>query len=329
MVSRTGLAGLLVLLSCSGEPMGEADGSTSAVDGSTSAADSGSGVGPDDRELRGDCESAQRIGGFLVEAGPSETLVSGSAADAVNPVAVREVMFADGECVLLGPIQPFCDPPCGGGELCGIDETCTAAPLAQDLGVVTIDGLVEELSMEPAVPGNNYFNTSLPHPGFVDGDEVRLSSTSGHYGELDLRGRGVETLGELEGLEVIDGSPLEVHWSPSNAPSPVKVRFRLRIDQHGLTPNQVVCHFDDSGAGVVPATVVTALFDAGVSGFPNGDLKRQTVDSMVVEEGCIDFVVAATASVNIVVSGHTPCMFPAQCPEGETCDVANQTCVPE
>ncbi|MBL4688766.1 MAG: hypothetical protein JKY37_29525 [Nannocystaceae bacterium] len=308
---------------------------------STSSADYGDDVGPipdagsstidepEEVELRGDCPSIDRVGGFLVTSDATASAVSGDAADIPNPVAAQQEVMADGPCRLLQPIQPFCDPPCGGGELCSPQEVCITAPSSQNLGTVWILGLLSEVQMEAVEPGNNYFDTMLPFPGFEPGNVVQLVSGDGYYGELSLYGIGSEALSGVADLPISETEALTVVWDAPTEESYATVRFTLSIDQHGVTPVQAICDFEDTGTGTVSPEMIAAIRAAGISGFPNATLSRRTVDSTDVSGGCIDFVVASRRKPEITVQGHTACLAPTQCPDGQTCNIEIQTCVPK
>jgi hypothetical protein len=66
----------------------------------------------------------------------------------------------------------------------------------------------------------------------------------------------------------------------------------------------------------------------GVSGFATAHLYRRTVDSTTLSVGCVQLTVSSYVYGKLQVTGHTACNVPPDCPEGETCDVAIQTCVP-
>jgi hypothetical protein len=89
----------------------------------------------------------------------------------------------------------------------------------------------------------------------------------------------------------------------------------------------VVCVFEDDGTGVVPASMVTALVDAGVSGFPSGSLTRQTSDRVDIDGACMDFTVASPRRQEEVrVEGFTPCDDPSDCPPGQECNLEIELC---
>jgi hypothetical protein len=308
------------------------DGGTMADSGERpDAGDSGDGgdAGENPIELRGACSDETRWGLFLVEAQPQYSLVDGKVANGVVPAAVPELVGTEGECKLLKRRNPFCDPPCQAGQACDHDGTCITYPMQQNVGTVSISGLEKEIVMEPLPPSNNYFDTQVPHPVFASGAEVHLTTTEGAFGALELFGFGFELLEANEAWTVARGSPLSLTWTAPAAPVRTRIDFRLNIDQHGNSPVNLVCSFDDDGAAEIPASLIDALFTAGVSGFPNGALTRETVDSMPIGaggEGCVELRIGSPRRGMVTVSGHTPCNGPNDCPPGQTCNIAINTC---
>jgi hypothetical protein len=181
--------------------------------------------------------------------------------------------------------------------------------------------------MLPKPPNQNYFDTSLPHPAFAAGDELRVLSEGGGLTPLALFGYGVDALqpGQAEWV-LTAGEPLNVSWDAGAAGTPARVLLRLNVDQHGVSPLSLVCDLLDTGQAQIPATLIDALLASGISGFPNGRLARRTADSMAVAGGCVDLVVSSPRSVDTRVTGSTPCKKPADCPPGETCNLPLQIC---
>ncbi len=309
----------MALVACGG-----GDGDDDVDPGAPDAGDPGSVT------LRGECPMAEHIGGFEVGVLDTSSYVEGKVNDGVTPATVLSEVMTDGDCVLLDRTPLFCDPPCGANELCGASSTCVPVPRGQDVGVVSVFGLVEAVEMQPLAPGNDYFDTTLPHPAVAADSVVHLASTAGKYGELSLFGVGVEQLVAQDTAAVIaEGQPLALTWTAPAGEARGSVRLDLSIDLHGTTPTRAVCDFEDTGAGTVSAAVVDALLAAGVSGFPSATLSRRTVDKVDVDDGCVDFVVHSFTKVDVEVTGHIPCMFPGQCPDGQVCDTEAETCVPE
>lgn len=319
--------GLLVLLA----GFGCGDKEDSATTNDTDTTDSGP-VGSDEDPatvpLGGLCPLETDFGGFVVEAYEEYSIVSGAIADGVVPITILEVIGTDGECEVKRRNNPFCDPACVSGDTCDFDGNCITYPSNQDLGDVSIIGLAESVTMEAVVPGNTYFNTSLPHPAFTSGELIELQMPGGTYGPVDLFGVGVETLNAKDsGWTVESGNDLIVSW---NAPTSKVVRsevtMRINIDQHGTSPSTIYCTFEDDGEGVVPASIIQQLVEVGVSGFPSGQLNRRTADSTTIGDGCMDFEVSSRREVDVDVVGYTPCISTLDCPEGEECNLELQIC---
>lgn len=278
--------------------------------------------------LAGACPLATRFGGFTVEVNPDYSAIDGKVLAAVVPVTVLTEVATDGECRLHRKENPWCDPACAGDETCDLTEVCIDYPLAVDLGDVTIAGLVEDVRLTPAVPGYRYFDTELDHPTVVPGALVELRTAGGAFEPVRLHGVGVEplTMTETEWTLTRDQA-FTVHWNGPTAAVRSHVLLALSVDQHGVTPGSISCEFVDDGEGEIPATLVRAMLDAGVTGYPNGRLSRQTVDSVGIGEGCMDLSVTYPLLADRVnVSGHTPCKQLNDCPPGHPCDLATETC---
>lgn len=272
--------------------------------------------------LRGACDLAGRVGGFEVITSETGSFVAGGVADRVNPIEARTEIASAGSCRLLRRESFFCDPGCDAAEICGADNQCTPLPVKLDVGEVRVTGLSGDVVLEPRPPGNDYFVTDLAHPAFAPGAEIRLRGDG-----VSLDGLGSEPLaGADEPWLVAAGEPVALTWDPP-AVADTSIRVRLTIDQHGNTPSAMVCELADTGSAEIPAEIVDALIDAGISGFPNATITRATVDSADVDGGCVDLVVGHPRSPAVSVAGHTPCNAPGQCPEGQTCDLESQTCV--
>lgn len=273
--------------------------------------------------LRGPCEREVRVGGFRIIAEEDASFVAGAVADRVNPVEVGTEVAAAGGCRLLRRENLFCDPGCGAGQVCGPGNECLPLPVKRDVGAIRVSGVAGDLVLEARPPGNDYFATEVAHPLFIDGAEIRVRG-----GGLSIDGLGSEALqGGGAPWLVSAGDPVAIAWDPPAVDRSTSMWLRLSIDQHGNTPATLVCELADTGAGEIPAEMVDALLEAGVSGFPNATMTRATFDSAAVEDGCVDLEVGHPRKPEVSVAGHTPCNAPGQCPAGQTCDLESQTCV--
>lgn len=310
--SSTTSAGPTTSGSSSGDAPGDSEGSSSTGG---------------DVELAGSCALADHVGGFLAGFEPTYSAFSGSVADGVVPVNVLEQIGEDGSCTLWRRNNPFCDPGCAAGQACDFDGSCIPYPVNHDVGVVTVTGLAAPVMLEPVPPTFSYFHTMLPHPAFEPGALITLETTGGDYSPLLLHGIGVEmVVPTADELALASDTPLDIEWTPGDART--TMRLQIGVDQHGLSPLALICSAPaDAGVLTISGELMTQFLDNGVSGFPSADFHFETVDSVDIEPGCVDFVVRSHARVMVRVEGHTPCNVTAQCPEGQTCDMMLQTCV--
>ena len=283
---------------------------------------------PDDIALEEACPLEDRIGGFVVQATETYTTVQGQVSDGVVPVSILEPIHTEGDCTLLRRNNPYCDPGCASHEVCDFDGSCSAYPEPQDLGVVTIAGLAEAVEISPAMPGYNYFSTSLPHPAMSPGDTIRVQADADDWADLELWGVGVEPLviDAPEPWSVAGGEPLDLEWKPPSSASWGEIRFSLTIDQHGTSPVTLQCDLEDTGAAAIPASTIDALLGAGVSGWPRSTLSRRTVDSALQPQGCVELIVSSPREGDIALADYIPCDETVPCPEPLECNLELGLC---
>ena len=279
--------------------------------------------------LAGECAMADDYGGFAVIADGNDGWVDGKVADGVVPTAVLETIASEGDCRVLRRNNPFCDPGCAAGETCDFDGECVPYPANQDLGVVTISGLVEPVVMEPVFPGYTYYDTKLPPEPYTSGALVTLSAPDAPGGPLELYGVGVSALAPTDGTWTVEsGKPLTVHWAPPTGDVVrSEVALSITIDLHGASPSVLRCTYEDDGEGTVSGKILEALVGAGVTGFPFGTLDRRTVDhGDIAPKGCAELTVSSPRNVAVDVLGYTPCITTEDCPKGQTCNKEFQIC---
>lgn len=302
--------------------------------GDTDKADDSAGTDPpgsidvEGGTLDGECPQETRVGRFVVDETLDYSFVDGQVSDAVLPTDVRTELVAAGDCRILRRENPFCDPPCGGTETCDLSGTCVAYPETVDVGVVEVFGLSTSVAMEPVQPGNAYFDTALDNPPWTPGAELALSTGSGAYPPLTLHGRAPEPLEVASDAWVlVPGEDFSVAWTPPATDSGTEVTLELRIDQHGTTPSTLVCAFADTGTGVVAAETLDVLVEAGLTGFPAGELRRRTADHGGLDGGgCVEFQARSVRIPHVDVEGYTPCRRDEDCPSGQTCNVELERC---
>jgi hypothetical protein len=301
-----------LVLACDGGP-GSDEANTTTTQG-------------DGDELRGPCDAADHVGGFSVAMEASYTAFSGSVADGVVPVTVLEQVGGEGDCVLLRRNNPFCNPTCSPGQTCDFDGTCIPYPVNQDLGTVSVSGLATPVEVPGMGPSFTYFDTDLPHPGMTPGAAIVLNTSGGAYDPIELHGIGVAMIEpSASELAIASGEALEVTWAASG--SDARVRLELSVDQHGMTPVELVCDAPDTGSLTVSAALMTEFLAYPISGYPVADYWLHTTDSVDIAPGCVELEVRSHVQTPLSIAGHTPCNGDDDCPSDQTCDVMNQTCV--
>ena len=176
---------------------------------------------------------------------------------------------------------------------------------------------------------NDYGANPAANPVFGSTAEVRLQSTDGDVGVVQLGGYGFEPLAlPTPDLLIQGGTDLAVAWTPrTTSDFTSTVSLDLLIDQHGTSRTRLVCEFPDTGSGTVASALIDTWLSEGVSGFPNGMMARRTVDKVSVTDGCFELEVEYEVTNTLAVDGFTPCNSTPDCPGDQICDVPNQTCV--
>jgi hypothetical protein len=346
---------LVLMLACTGPAndddkdtdTGEADADTDA-DSDTDTSDTGTEItvptpvgDPATIELDGTCGLGERLGGFSVQMLEEYSTISGNIAEGVVPITVLEDVTPQpapsDECKLLRRNNAFCDPPCDVGQTCDFDDgdpddlgQCIAFPLNQDVGYVTIGGIVEPAVLHVVQPGATYFQRDTPHPAFDPGVLIELRTNGTTFGsDITLHGVGVDAidLGNATDWTLFRDQDFIVTWeAPTASPSRGHVNVRLNIDQHGTTPVTLFCDFDDDGEGTIPGALITELIDFQVSGFPNATVTRRTVDSTTMASGCVEFAITSPTDPSVLVNGYIPCGGPGDCPPGQECNPVTFIC---
>ena len=310
---------LLLLLACPDAPETAED---------SESTDTAGPVGdPNTIPLNGTCDLERRWGTFEVEANEKYSVAFGAIANGVVPVTVLTEVAAEGDCRLLKRENPYCNPTCEPGDTCDLDGVCIPYPENQNVGTVTIAGLTSAVSMDPLVPGNKYSFVAFDGIAFEPGKLIELVTGGGAYAPQTLHGVGVTPLvpASLEWV-IAKGASLDLSWDAPAETVRSSVFVSVNVDQHGITPVTLECAFADNGTNAIASSVIDALLNFGISGFPSARIQRRTVDKVMLGEGCADFIVDYEAVAGVTVSGHTPCSSTEDCPADQECNLALQTC---
>jgi hypothetical protein len=326
----------LALYACGGDDAGsdagshEDDGHAGAVAAGTSGASAaGAGTNAAGAGASDGGAAAGLVGNFLVKmVAPKDdadayTSFLGKLYDAPQPPLVPLVLDSEeGDCRLMVPEIPFCDPECEDGA-CTADDECTPYPTAQSAGTVRVHGLGEEtLELEPVGSSFTYMPAAaLPYPPCTEGDSVHLEADA-----FELQSTCIAPIVlPDEQIRVRSGEGVAVTWTPGEA-SDGRIRLVLDIAHHGGQKGEIDCDVADTGAFEIPEALVTKLVGLGVAGYPTIVVSRMASSAA---SGLPDVTLTIAAEIERVVdTGVTSCGSSSDCPGGMTCDLNRLVCVP-
>jgi hypothetical protein len=249
---------------------------------------------------------------------PAFASVLGRLADAAEPESVTwELEDEQAGCQLLIPRVPFCDPACGGGAVCVADDVCAPFPSVQNVGTVRMSGLgPTELSM--TYVAGNYQSATLPYPPCAEGHVVRLNADGGTHAALTLEARCIAPLTFSGPVVVERGRGLDLRWSMPGEPELARIQVKLDISHHGGTKGKIECDVADLGALHVPATLVDALVQLGVAGFPTISVTR-VARSATPEPRQVRLLISENVEQPVEIPGLVSCLEDEDCASGQTC----------
>jgi Cys-rich repeat protein len=234
-----------------------------------------------------------------------------------NPEPLEIVAEGDG-CRLRRALHPFCAESCGSAAVCVDTDTCLPYPEPQNVGNIRIDGLDrvdgERVTMEPYVPNFFYQSDKLPYPPCSEGASLQLEATA-----FTAMAPCVAPLRVASSTPVAvrRDQPVTLHWQQAETEQLAKIGILLDISHHGGKRGDVLCEVDDTGSHSISASLVNALIDLGLAGFPSVTLTRFVRQPSSLTS--VDFVVQSSVT-RPVDTGVQSCLQDADCPNGETCD---------
>jgi hypothetical protein len=250
------------------------------------------------------------------------SVAGGTVYDGLVPEAFPlTVALEEQGCQLRKPALPFCSAGCGGGAACVDDETCAPYPKAQNVGVLRLEGLGSEpVTMEPFPPGFAYQSKALPHPPCVEGAAVRLNADGFSAATVCIAPLVVSN----SAFPVQRGQALKLSWEAPAQADQTRLLIKLDVSHHGGKKGEIDCDVPDTGVLEIPATLITALVDLGLAGYPTIVLTRIASAPSPDQPG-IEFAISSGIERE-VDTGITSCTDDAQCPTGQLCNTDKLTC---
>jgi hypothetical protein len=248
---------------------------------------------------------------------PANTTLLGKLYDGENPSPMNlQKKDEVDDCQLLTPIAVLCQPACGSGAVCVSTNTCMPYATAQTAGTVKVKGLgASEISMEPRA--NNYqlpAGTMLEYPPCGAGAKIELTAEGGGHGAFKIEALCIAPLETSPQVTLMKGSPLALRWT-AQAATGTRIHVLLDISQHGTSKGRIECDTADDGMLDVPAKLVDALIDLGISGFPTVLLTRENEG----KSGNVVLNVSAPYRSAVEIPGLTSCTEDSECPMGQKC----------
>lgn len=242
----------------------------------------------------------------------------------IPQLLVWETAQVGGDCKLLTPRVPVCSTACADDEACVETNTCQKYPTALAVGNITLKGVANstgaDLTISPIsntyqIPGN----VTTSFPGFAEGDQISVVAAGGQYGAFSLQAMGVAPLNILDStITLTSGQPMTITWSPATKAGSM-IHVKVDISHHGGVRGQITCDTADDGSLTIAASLVTGLYNLGVSGYPTTVISRISSDSTDVSSGHIDLSVLSEVEKAITIPGLTSCTSDEDCTSGQTC----------
>jgi hypothetical protein len=258
------------------------------------------------------------------EATDARTAVTGKLGDGETPEAtIWSVSEQEGECELLTPRVPFCDPDCGGVALCVDDGVCAPYPTAVSVGMVRAIGLGAEFSMRP-IAGNYQppAGTTVDYPPCDEGAEVRLEAEGDAYEPFTLAARCIAPMEFPGPVRIEPREPLALEWVAGEQPELARIHIGLDISHHGGSRGKIECDVADTGAAEIPAQLLQQLIDLGVAGFPSVIVTRVVTSAGSTEQAeRVTLTVSSSFENQVEIPGLSSCTADSHCAAGQTCRI--------
>jgi hypothetical protein len=254
-----------------------------------------------------------------------------------NETVSHEVLVSVGECEVRKPQVFSCIPDCAGGEECNTESKCVAQPTLVDAGELTISGITKKtdpmpsFTLKPLSPTNLKYNVGgFASPPFAPGDAISIVSAGGDLEAFALFAKGIAPL-EVDATKPLtfeSGKPMEVTWTAGD-PELARVILTIDVGHHGGSTAEIYCEVPDTGAYTIPAELVTALAEQGVSGFPAANIERRASSYANVSAGYIELNIGSRAVIDLSIPGIVSCSGAEDCQAGEVCKMPDLVCVAE
>lgn len=227
-------------------------------------------------------------------------------------------------CTLYVPNPVLCQPACGSAAACVKANTCTPYPKATSVGTITLTGLGSgSLTLDPVA--DNYqpkAGTNVPFPPCSEGTAIELAAAGGKHAAFKASAKCIPPLDFKGSYTLASGEPLKLTWGKPGQSDLAKIFVKIDVSHHGGTKGKIECEVADSGELEVPASLVDALVDLGVAGFPTVALTRRSSGAGSGKAKSMTLTIASPVELPLEIPGLKSC-------SGDTDCAASQTCQPD
>ena len=305
-------------------------GTSGAAGGSSGTADPNAVVGNFDLRLVAPVPATQdspAVPGFtslqgVVNTGPQP------------PSRTLKQTMQEGDCRLLVPSVPFCNPTCGSAATCVATSLtsnagiCIPEPKSKSAGKVTFTGLTTEAGGSPVALSPDTMNfyiagpeTKLVFPAFQEGGDVGLMAAGADVPAFSIMAKGIHLLEVTAAgpIKLVKDQAMALRWSKAAQPTQSQIEVSLDISHHGGFKGMITCETADSGSLDIPAKLITGLIGLGVAGYPAVSITRKAVGYAQLSTGRVALSVVSSNEQPVVVDGFVSCSEKEPCPTGKTC----------
>ena len=230
-----------------------------------------------------------------------------------------------GECRLLTPKVPFCDPGCGSEGACVEDGVCRKHPVMMGAGRISVNGLKTKANANSFTmdlgPGGYQppGGTIVDYPPCDEGAAVTFAASGGDsISAFTVSAKGISPLTVLnDSVTLADGRPVDLEWSPPKQAGNTTVFVTVDISHHGGIKGKIECEGADDGKMQIAGTLVDGLKALGVSGFPKIEISRKAEG--INADLKVSLIIESLITKFVNIPGLISCNGDGDCPAGQTC----------
>ncbi|MFC1642462.1 hypothetical protein ACFL5O_07220 [Myxococcota bacterium] len=297
---------------------------------------------------------------------PAFTTVFGEVGDGPTPeTTVKTALAAPSDatpgCVVYAVKPPDCvdiggcsiqsdDAECAAAAKSGVNpcvcvakDKCRPYPTKKDVGSVTVNGVgttagADRFELENQADSYQVkADTTLAHPGFREGETIRVSATGGDYEAFEVSAPAITPFRFTNAPFHLNRDPastdttkyqaLTIEWNPPESATASRVTVDLNLSLHAGTVGILWCDVEDTGSLTISAGQISQLAGLGnIGGLPELTVTRITTGTVDIALGRVELLVMSESVRFPIVEGYTSCERPSDCDADQICNTAIKLC---